>query len=70
MKHYVEGLPTKYWANMRQHNTLAAAMDEAIQIEVDLATPERTIVKYGENREWEGHSDSSNKKKRFFGMKG
>lgn len=48
---------------MRQRNTLAAAMDEAIRIEVVLATPGRTVIKGGEKRKQDGSSESSRKKK-------
>lgn len=53
MEHYVEGLPEEYQANLRHHNTLAAAMDEAIRIYVDLATLGHPIVRNGEKRKWE-----------------
>lgn len=70
VEHYHEGLPKKYRATMRKHSTLAAAMDEAIQIKVDLATLRPTVVKSGEKRRWEGHSDSSKKKMSIFRKQG
>lgn len=48
--HYVEGLLTDYRATMRHHNTLVAAMDEGLRVEVDLATPGGTIVKSRKKR--------------------
>ena len=37
-------------------------MDEALWVEVDLATPGRTVIKSGEKRKWEGSSAFSKKK--------
>lgn len=39
VEHYAKRLPTEYQATMMHRNTLAAAMDKAIQVKVDLATP-------------------------------
>lgn len=50
---------------MRQYNTLANAMDEALKVEVDLATLGRVVAKSGENRMWERQYDSTKKKKKF-----
>ncbi|CAI9296635.1 unnamed protein product [Lactuca saligna] len=59
VEHYVEGLPPEYRANERQRKTLAAAMDEAIQIEVDMATPGHAFTKRREKKKCEGLSKSS-----------
>lgn len=50
--------------------TLVAAMDEAIRIEVDMATPLRAITKSGENRKCVGSSESSQTKKGYHEKKG
>lgn len=63
MEHYVEGLPAEYRASVRQHITLADAMDEAIHIEVDMETPGHYVAKNGEKRKCEGSSESSRTKK-------
>ena len=49
---------------MRQHITLTVAMDEALRVEVDLATPRHDFVKSWDKKKWEGRSDSSKKKKK------
>ena len=64
VEHYVEGLPLEYQSILRQRRSLAAVMDEAIRIEVDLTTLGRIVIKGGEKRKWEGLSESSRKKKR------
>ena len=64
VEHYAEGLLAEYRATVRQCITLVVAMDEVIQIKVNLATPRRTMIKGGEKRKWEGLSESSRKKKR------
>jgi len=61
IRRYVEGLPFEYRATVRQQSTLVAAMDEALRVEDDIASRDRTIARSGDKRKREGQFESSKK---------